>query len=107
MGYGFILNSLDSYKENDDNYIELVLNNIGYKKYLNNFKAKLTIKNKSDNSITTYSFNLDKLNNKIKYHNETNSKIYLTIEDDLGRVYKLLNENLIYENNMNYIGEIL
>ncbi len=107
MGYGFILNSLDSYKENDNNYIELVLNNIGYKKYLYNFKAKLTIKNNSDNSITTYSFNLDKLNNKIKYQNETNSKIYLTIEDDLGRVYKLLNENLIYENNMNYIGEIL
>ena len=106
MGYGFLFKSLEAYKINDKSYLELSLNTVGYKKYLFDFDAEIVFEN-NDGVISTYPFKLDSLNKKIEFNGESNCKVYLRLVDTLGRKYKLLNQDSVYKNTSNYIGEIM
>ena len=108
MGYGFMLDKLDGYRLGDTYSLELTLKTVGFKKYLYDFKGEIVFVDKEENILNTYEFNIDSLTKTIEYQGESNAKIYLKIKDNLGRCYKLLNEEAIYkkELNMNYIGEI-
>ena len=107
MGYGFLFDTLEAYKLNDKSYLKLNLQTVGYKKYLNDFDAEIVLVNEANEVVNTYPFKLDCLEKEIEFDGETNCKVYLRLSDTLGRKYKLLNDESIYENTMNYIGEIM
>ena len=107
MGYGFLLRYFDVYQLNDKNYLEVMLDTVGYKKNLNNFEIEIVFDNGNNEKIIKIN-DLNMFDNPILIDGlNVNSKIYMIIKDSLGRKYQLLNDDCEYKKGYNYIGNTI